>query len=445
MVARVWWRGGGGPSAISRASPGAGATVSGGRFEELVSAERVLIVARWVGVVFGLVQVATYGALPYPAGARELAFGLVAVLAVTNVAAAVAVRRVATVPGAGGLAVATLAMDTLVVAALVWSYAFDGGSVHFLLFFVLPAEAALKFRLSGAMAVWCLLTASYTARQAWAADRYGFDFGAPSIVFRMGMLFIVSLIVGLFAQKVWRRTNELAHALERLEQEERWRSGLIDMLAHDFRDPVGTATSAMLLVEDLLPDTSTSDMRRLVESAVRQNRRGLALADEILTLARAGQDRLELNPEVVELAPMLERMVGDPDPGSGWVTTIDVAPDLRPVVDPLRLEQIVSNLLSNARRHGRSPVDLSARPFGDGGVEVRVSDGGDGVPDVYQDSLFTQFARGPRSDSVGLGLWLVAVLAEMHGGGARYETVDGRPTFVVTLSGQAAPVQPSST
>lgn len=127
------------------------------------------------------------------------------------------------------------------------------------------------------------------------------------------------------------------------------------------------------------------------------------------------------------------------------MTTIDVAPGLRPVVDPLRLEQIVSNLLSNARRHGRSPVDLSARPFGDGGVEVRVSDGGDGVPDRYQDSLFTQFASGPRSDSVGLGLWLVAVLAEMHGGGARYETVDGRPTFVVTLSGQVASVPPSST
>lgn len=442
MVAWTRWRRSGEPSVTSTAAPGPGTTVSGGRFEELVSAERVLVVARWVGVVFGLVEVATYGALPYPAGARELALGLVGVLAITNVAAGVAVRRVATVRGAGGLAAATLAVDTLVVAGLVWSYAFDGSSVHFLLFFVLPAEAALKFRLSGAMAVWGVLTAAYAARQAWAADRYGFDFSAPSIVFRMGMLFIVSLIVGLFARKVWRRTNELAQALERLEQEERWRTALIDMLAHDFRGPVGNATSAMLLVEERLPDTSAPDVRRLVEAAVRQNRRGLALADEILTLARARQDRLELNREVVDLAPMLERLAGDLDPGPAWVT-FDVAPDLRPVVDPLRLEQIVSNLLSNARRHGRSPVELAARPHGGAGVEVRVSDGGDGVPDVYQDSLFTQFAGGPRSDSVGLGLWLVAVLAETHGGGARYETVDGRPTFIVTLPGPATSVQPS--
>lgn len=121
-----------------------------------------------------------------------------------------------------------------------------------------------------------------------------------------------------------------------------------------------------------------------------------------------------------------------------WVT-IDSTPDLQATVDPARLEQIVTNLLSNARKHGRPPVSLCARRLGDTGLEVRVSDSGDGVPDEYQDSLFTRFASGPRTDSVGLGLWLVDVMTQAHGGGATYTTVDGRPTFVATLPGPDSP------
>lgn len=335
------------------------------------------------------------------------------------------------------LAVSTLAADVAVVAGFVWLYTFDNSSVHFLLLVVLPAEAALKFRLAGAVALWAVLTVFYAGREAWGAAHYGYPVSVPSIAFRMGILLMVSLIVGLFAQRLCRRTDQLADALDGLEREERWRTTLIDMLAHDFRSPVGSATSALMTIEQRLGGLSEDAVRSLVSGAVRQNRRALALADDVLAMARAGHDGFELHREDVELTPLFRRVARWLDADDSWVA-IGSATDLRAFVDPARLEQIVTNLLSNARKHGRPPVSVDARPLPDRGVEIRVSDHGHGVPADREDGLLGQFASGPRADSVGLGLWLVALLARAHGGDASYATVAGRPTFVVRLPGVAA-------
>lgn len=134
------------------------------------------------------------------------------------------------------------------------------------------------------------------------------------------------------------------------------------------------------------------------------------------------------------MAPALQRVVRRLGEDDTWVV-VDVPDDLHAVVDPARFEQVATNLLSNARKHGKPPVAVSAQPLGGDGVELHVSDAGDGVPPEYQAGLFTQFSSGPRKDSVGLGLWLVDVLAAAHGGRAVYATVARRPTFTVTMPG----------
>lgn len=404
------------------------------RAEQLADAERTLIAVRWFGVLFAVLQVQVYDAMPYPPGVKEAGFALAGVLATTNVAAALAVRRARANRSMLALSVATLVADGAVLVGFVWLYTFDNQSSMFLLLFILPAEAALKFQLAGALGLWGAVTATYVARELWGAARYGFEFSGPSISYRMGILLMVSLIVGFFARGLRRRTDQLAGALDHLEREERWRSALIDMLAHDFRSPVGSATSGLLVVARRLDDLPQEKVREMVEAAVRQNRRGLALADDILTMARAGHGRLELDRQDVEVRPLLDRVVawlGMPDSE----VVIESPDELRAFVDPARLEQVVTNLLSNARKHGRPPVTVTSSALPDRGIEVRVADSGDGVPDEQHADLFSQFSSGPRADSVGLGLWLVAMLAEAHGGGARYVTSDDRPTFVVRLPG----------
>ena len=97
--------------------------------------------------------------------------------------------------------------------------------------------------------MWAGVTTVYTIRQLWAVEAYGIPSSTSSIVFRMGILLIVSGILGLFAQRLSRRTQELAETLEQLQREEQWRSALINMLAHDFRGPVGAAISTITMVD----------------------------------------------------------------------------------------------------------------------------------------------------------------------------------------------------
>lgn len=291
----------------------------------------------------------------------------------------------------------------------------------------------MKFRLAGALGLWAAVTVTYAAREAWAAARYGFDLSLPSISYRMGILLMVSLMFGLFARRLGQRSDELAVALDEVGREERWRSALIDMLAHDFRSPVGSATSGLQLVSLRMDDLPNEQLRSMVDAAVRQNRRALALADDILTLASAGHGRLELSRQDVEIPPLLAGVVEAL--GMDDDVTVESRPDLRGFVDSARTEQIVSNLLSNSEKHGGPPMTVTASPLPDGGVELRVADSGDGVPEEQQADLFGQFSSGPRADSVGLGLWLVSTLAAAHGGEASYLSNDGQPTVMVRLPG----------
>jgi signal transduction histidine kinase len=99
-----------------------------------------------------------------------------------------------------------------------------------------------------------------------------------------------------------------------------------------------------------------------------------------------------------------------------------------------RLTQIVSNLLTNAFKYGEPPVSVRADLVGSW-IDLRVTDSGPGVPAGSEATIFGQFEQvSPRSDGVGLGLWIVRALAEAHGGAAFYER--GTPTgacFVIRL------------
>jgi signal transduction histidine kinase len=112
--------------------------------------------------------------------------------------------------------------------------------------------------------------------------------------------------------------------------------------------------------------------------------------------------------------------------------TVATAPGVVVVVDPARLEQVVANLVGNAVKHGRAPIEITA-VSNDDGFELRVADSGDGADPDVEASLFQPFAAGPTVGSTGLGLWVVRTLVESHGGTVSYERVGGRPSFVVRL------------
>jgi two-component system sensor histidine kinase KdpD len=117
---------------------------------------------------------------------------------------------------------------------------------------------------------------------------------------------------------------------------------------------------------------------------------------------------------------------------------VDVPEELPPVlVDPVRLDQVLTNLLDNARSYAAaSPVQVVARRAGDS-VELRVVDHGPGIPDPERERVFDQFyrvERGRRPEGTGMGLAICRGIVEAHGGTLRVEaTPGGGASFVLTL------------
>ena len=109
---------------------------------------------------------------------------------------------------------------------------------------------------------------------------------------------------------------------------------------------------------------------------------------------------------------------------------VEVCP-LRLEVDPPKVERIVENLLANAARHTPlgTPVWVRVQPR-DRGALLVVEDAGPGVPDELREEIFQPFRQGPRPAShapgLGVGLALVRVFAQLHGGRAWVEERQGR-------------------
>ena len=389
-----------------------------------------MLIVRTVGIPWALLQAISYQDRPYPPGVRSKVFALVALLAVGNVIVWVAHRRTQTLRGARTLAVCSLILDTVVISGIVWLYAFDPGSALWAVLFICALEGALRFQLAGALIAWAGTAVIYTAREIWAAERYGFDVQWNSITFRMGIGLVIALVAGLMSRDLMRERERLAAALREVEALDELRAGLVSTLAHDVRSPLtairGNLTTLLSKGDQMDPEMS----RRFLESADVQAERLTRLAEDLLDLARLEDGHLALQVASVPLrnavgSALRYADVGDVDNG--------IAEEIEVKADPQRLQQVFVNLAANASVHGAPPYRVRAIPNG-GSVDVVFEDNGPGVPDDQLDALFDPFRSGEGSASVGLGLAIVKALVEAQDGRVRYEPGEPRGSrFVVTL------------
>jgi len=172
--------------------------------------------------------------------------------------------------------------------------------------------------------------------------------------------------------------------------------------------------------------TDVQQMSRLVEDLLDRSQ----LQAGKLTLQLREGDLVALVKETVQRAADEARRLG-------CAVQVSASGPLVGQFDALRVDQIVSNLFSNAIKYGsRKPIEVSVQRTGQS-AQIVVTDRGPGIPQGQQDQVFERFERGAateRSGSYGLGLWIVRELARLHGGNVTLENSPGQgASFIVTL------------
>jgi signal transduction histidine kinase len=234
--------------------------------------------------------------------------------------------------------------------------------------------------------------------------------------------------------------QDLEEANERLAREAADQAQFLAVTAHELRSPVSVLSGSAQLLIDHWTELDDAERADLVGSMVSSSTRLQRLLSDLLTASRLEAKAMQLMPQEVDVADVLTRSVavaraGDQDAQ----IEIEVPDGLRVRGEPDRLTQAVENLILNAVRHGKPPVQVRARPLGDR-VEISVHDHGSGVPPELRDRLFQRFATGSHQRGTGLGLYIVRELARLHGGDAWYEPgEDGSATFALVIPAAAAP------
>lgn len=219
------------------------------------------------------------------------------------------------------------------------------------------------------------------------------------------------------------------HALERFvvamrddrarERTDRSRADLVSTVAHELRSPLTSVkgfTATLLAKWDRFNDEQKKLMLQTVNADADRVTR---LLTELLDVSRIDAGRIEVRRQVVDLAAIVRKAVNGRIAGGEAEDRFVVteAPGIGEIwADPDKLEQVVGNLVENALRHGAGTVSIDLSPW-EGGVEVIVSDEGDGIAEDTVQRVFTRFWRGgDRRGGTGLGLYIVKGMVEAHGG-----------------------------
>ncbi|MGB6162384.1 MAG: ATP-binding protein [Pseudonocardiaceae bacterium] len=226
---------------------------------------------------------------------------------------------------------------------------------------------------------------------------------------------------------------------------DRMRTALLAAVSHDLRTPLAAATAAVTSLRS--PDIvwSPQDTRDLLATADESLEQLTRLVDNLLDMSRLNAGVLDLHIQPVALAEIIQLALDDLATSTTAVHWQPATPAPLVLADPVLLERVIANLVSNAVRYsppGHPPV-LTASALGER-VELRVIDRGPGIPETDRERVFQPFQRlGDRDNTtgVGLGLALSRGLVEAMGGSLNPEdTPGGGLTMVINL-----PTDPAAT
>ncbi len=247
-------------------------------------------------------------------------------------------------------------------------------------------------------------------------------------------------------EKIRERTAALEETMRRLEKASRAKGEFLANMSHELRTPMN---GILGMLEIVLESDLTASQREELLTVKECSLTLLSLLNDILDLSKieAGKMDLEAVPfDIRRLAeasckPLLPA-AREKDVELTWEVGVALPPQL--TGDPLRMRQILGNLVGNAikfteRGYVRLSIESCPGAPGKTGLLIRVVDSGIGIPQDKLESIFEEFAQADGSTTrkyggTGLGLAITRKLVKLHGGSIRVESAVGRGTvFEVTM------------
>jgi signal transduction histidine kinase len=286
-------------------------------------------------------------------------------------------------------------------------------------------------------------------------------FALGSIAMALGLGYVISwsLIgpvkaiearLGALTANVNHMSEELGRLYQELETFSENKSKFLASMSHELRTPLNAIIG---LSEMLVSNAPRFGTEKAVDPLKRVHRAGthlLGLVNQVLDLSKIEAGKLELNSQSVQLMPLIDEVVGTArqlaEQNGNRLVTDNPANLGALTVDPMRLRQILFNLLSNAckfTKQGEVALRVKKVTNGRSFIEFAVSDTGIGMTPEQLGRLFEEFSQAEattaqRYGGTGLGLAITRKLARMMGGDVTVASEPGKGSvFTVRLPGSA--------
>ncbi|MFP2964277.1 ATP-binding protein, partial [Myxococcus sp. 1LA] len=222
----------------------------------------------------------------------------------------------------------------------------------------------------------------------------------------------------------------------------RLRDEFLSVASHELKTPIAALQLHLELMRGKVLDPK---VRSTLERATRSTMRLTALVETLLDVARISTGRLELKLEPLDLSLAVNEVLAQHQLSAmraGCAVSARVEPGVTGAWDPLRVEQAITNLLSNAFKYAAgTPVDVALTSEG-GAAVLEVADGGPGIPPEALSRIFGRFERASSSvhyGGLGLGLYITREIVEAHRGSISARNLpDGGAAFTIRLPREKA-------
>jgi len=271
---------------------------------------------------------------------------------------------------------------------------------------------------------------------------------------------IVASVVIFFLKRTaeLQKTNEqLQETNRRLQEIDKIKTDFVSAVSHELRTPLTTMKAFIELIV-MKPDMPAGRREKLMKIINSEADRLGRLTSDLLDLERIEAGSMIWHRQTVSIVELIQNSLSLMEPlfeKKGLLVTTEFSPQLPNITgDPDRLDQVVTNILSNAGKFtppgGSIHVGVRRDRAPEDRIVVTISDTGVGIPAGDIETIFEKFRRSgdPQTNTIegaGLGLAIARHIVEYHGGSIRAESTLGKGStfvFMLPLGGRGAEQQP---